>query len=52
VAHLYALDIEDITKAQYANKRPIYKSDRIYDHKTFEKVFGNFILGKSILKSK
>jgi Raf kinase inhibitor-like YbhB/YbcL family protein len=54
VAHLYALDIEDITKAQYIDKdkTPIYKPDRIYDHKEFEKVFGNFILGKSILKSR
>ncbi len=54
VAHLYALDIEDITKAHYIDKdeTPIYKSDRVYDHKKFEKVFGNFILGKSVLESR
>jgi Raf kinase inhibitor-like YbhB/YbcL family protein len=52
VAYLYALDIEDITKAQYANQTPIYKPNKIYDHKEFEKVFGNFILEKSVLTSK
>ncbi len=44
VAHIYALDVGDITQTKYANGVPIYKKDEIYDHMEFEKVFANFIL--------
>jgi len=52
VAHVYALDLDDLTRAQYASGEPIYHPDRIYDHRRFEQVFGNFILGEAELRSR
>ena len=52
VAHIYALDVEDITKTKYADNTKIYHEDRKYDHKVFERIFGNFILEKSQIVSK
>jgi Raf kinase inhibitor-like YbhB/YbcL family protein len=51
VAHVYALDIEDISKVEQANRDKIYYPNSQYDHKTFEKIFANFILEKSRIVS-
>jgi len=52
VAHIYALEVADITKLAYVNTVKIYKPNGTYDHKEFEKIFGNFILEKSSIYSK
>jgi len=46
VAHIYALDVEDLTKTKFINGKPIF-ADIIYDHEAFEKRFGNFIIEKA-----
>jgi len=46
VAHIYALDIEDLREAKFINGDPIF-ADNKYDHEEFEKRFANFIIEKS-----
>jgi len=52
VAHIYALDIADITKAVRFKDHSIYRENQKYDHVEFEKIYGNFILDKSEIRSK
>jgi Raf kinase inhibitor-like YbhB/YbcL family protein len=52
VAHIYAMDVEDISKVEQANHGKIYYLNSRYDHKVFEKIFGNFILEKSRIDSR
>ncbi len=54
VAHIYALDIADLTKAHYINKNKtkILDSSKIYDHRAFEKRFANNILEKAEIRSR
>ena len=46
VAHIYALDIEDLREAKFINGDPIF-TDSKYDHEEFEKRFANFIVEKA-----
>ncbi len=52
IAHLYALDTEDVIHAQFFHGAKNFDLHKKYDHKEFEKVFSLFILGKSQIVSK
>ena len=46
VAHIYALDVEDLRETTFINGHPIF-ADSLYDHEAFEKKFANFIVEKT-----
>jgi phosphatidylethanolamine-binding protein (PEBP) family uncharacterized protein len=52
VAHIYALDVKDLTKTGHYDGPKVYKPNYKYDHKEFEKIFGNYILKKGEVSSK
>jgi Raf kinase inhibitor-like YbhB/YbcL family protein len=47
VAHIYALNVEDLTNGHGENR-----FNKIYDHIAFEKIFSHYILGKADLSSR